>query len=236
MTACRALALTEERVRRWRDLPNCPDVGNDHCPGVYRPGFPFLRRLVSHLPGRRRHLTEERLDRRVDSVHRRRSRQFLWRRDVRYLIKRGCPVGAARIALVVFGGIGVTLLMPTVFHRQSVGPDATVQTRNIHLRVVHDDRQRAALRPFRQRVPLPPYVASAERERRSARSWCSSWPGISPMRAWPQARILFDPLMPRRPHPVYQNGSGTAAGCGQDLNSVRAEGWFSWKKQRERRG
>jgi MFS transporter, ACS family, aldohexuronate transporter len=32
-----------------------------------------------------------------------------------YLIKRGWSVGAARKALVVFGGVGVTLLIPTVF-------------------------------------------------------------------------------------------------------------------------
>jgi ACS family hexuronate transporter-like MFS transporter len=32
-----------------------------------------------------------------------------------YLLKRGWPLGAARKALVVFGGIGVTLLIPTIF-------------------------------------------------------------------------------------------------------------------------
>jgi ACS family hexuronate transporter-like MFS transporter len=32
-----------------------------------------------------------------------------------YLIKHGWPVGAARKALVIFGGIGVTLLIPTIF-------------------------------------------------------------------------------------------------------------------------
>jgi MFS transporter, ACS family, hexuronate transporter len=32
-----------------------------------------------------------------------------------YLIKRGWPVGKARKALVVFGGLGVTLLIPTIF-------------------------------------------------------------------------------------------------------------------------
>ncbi len=32
-----------------------------------------------------------------------------------YLIKRGWPLGAARKALVVFGGIGVLLLIPTIF-------------------------------------------------------------------------------------------------------------------------
>ena len=32
-----------------------------------------------------------------------------------YLIKRGWSVGAARKALIVFGGIGVTLLIPTIF-------------------------------------------------------------------------------------------------------------------------
>jgi ACS family hexuronate transporter-like MFS transporter len=32
-----------------------------------------------------------------------------------YLIKRGWSLGAARKALVVFGGIGVTLLIPTIF-------------------------------------------------------------------------------------------------------------------------
>jgi ACS family hexuronate transporter-like MFS transporter len=32
-----------------------------------------------------------------------------------YLIKRGWPLGRARKAVVIFGGIGVTLLIPTVF-------------------------------------------------------------------------------------------------------------------------
>ena len=32
-----------------------------------------------------------------------------------YLIRRGWPLGAARKALVVFGGLGVTLLIPTIF-------------------------------------------------------------------------------------------------------------------------
>jgi len=32
-----------------------------------------------------------------------------------YLIKRGWPLGAARKALVIFGGLGVTLLIPTIF-------------------------------------------------------------------------------------------------------------------------
>ena len=32
-----------------------------------------------------------------------------------YLIKRGWPLGAARKAVVIFGGIGVTLLIPTIF-------------------------------------------------------------------------------------------------------------------------
>jgi ACS family hexuronate transporter-like MFS transporter len=34
-----------------------------------------------------------------------------------YLIRRGWPLGAARKALVVFGGVGVTLLIPTIFTR-----------------------------------------------------------------------------------------------------------------------
>src|SRR5207248_11399029 len=32
-----------------------------------------------------------------------------------YLIKRGWTVGASRKALIIFGGIGVTMLIPTVF-------------------------------------------------------------------------------------------------------------------------
>ena len=32
-----------------------------------------------------------------------------------YLIKKGWPLGAARKAVVIFGGIGVTLLIPTIF-------------------------------------------------------------------------------------------------------------------------
>jgi len=34
-----------------------------------------------------------------------------------YLIRRGWPLGTARKALVVFGGLGVTLLIPTIFTR-----------------------------------------------------------------------------------------------------------------------
>jgi MFS transporter, ACS family, aldohexuronate transporter len=32
-----------------------------------------------------------------------------------YLIKRGWPLGKARKAIIIFGGIGVTLLIPTIF-------------------------------------------------------------------------------------------------------------------------
>jgi MFS transporter, ACS family, hexuronate transporter len=32
-----------------------------------------------------------------------------------YLVKRGWPLGAARKALIVFGGVGMTMLIPTVF-------------------------------------------------------------------------------------------------------------------------
>ena len=32
-----------------------------------------------------------------------------------YLIKRGWPLGVARKALIVFGGIGMTMLIPTIF-------------------------------------------------------------------------------------------------------------------------
>ena len=32
-----------------------------------------------------------------------------------YLIKRGWPLGAARKALIVFGGVGMTMLIPTIF-------------------------------------------------------------------------------------------------------------------------
>ncbi len=32
-----------------------------------------------------------------------------------YLIKRGWPLGAARKALIVFGGMGMTMLIPTIF-------------------------------------------------------------------------------------------------------------------------
>jgi ACS family hexuronate transporter-like MFS transporter len=34
-----------------------------------------------------------------------------------YLFKRGWSLGAARKAIVVFGGVGVTMLIPTVFTR-----------------------------------------------------------------------------------------------------------------------
>jgi len=41
--------------------------------------------------------------------------QFLRRWRFGYLIRRGWPLGAARKALVVFGGFGVLLLIPTIF-------------------------------------------------------------------------------------------------------------------------
>ncbi len=34
-----------------------------------------------------------------------------------YLVKRGWSLGAARKALIIFGGIGVTMLIPTIFTR-----------------------------------------------------------------------------------------------------------------------
>ena len=44
----------------------------------------------------------------------RRPGKFLWGRISGYLIKRGWSLGRARKAVVIFGGIGVTVLMPTV--------------------------------------------------------------------------------------------------------------------------
>src|ERR1700751_3590741 len=51
----------------------------------------------------------------MDSLYRGRSWEFFRRRRVWILTRRGWSLGAARKALVVFGGIGVTLLIPTIF-------------------------------------------------------------------------------------------------------------------------
>src|SRR5216684_3583540 len=68
------------------------DVGHDYCAHVHRSGIFLYRGLVPDLSGGQGHRVEERLGRGVGSVHRRGFGQFFQR-----------------------GGIGVTLLIPTVF-------------------------------------------------------------------------------------------------------------------------
>jgi len=63
-----------------------------------------------------------------------------------YLIRRGWPLGVARKALVVFGGVGVTLLIPTIFNGESVPDHAAFRARHLFLRFLFDDRKRAAYR------------------------------------------------------------------------------------------
>ena len=51
----------------------------------------------------------------MDSVHRRRCGKLFRGGVSGYLIKRGWSLGAARKAPIVYGGIGMTLLIPTIF-------------------------------------------------------------------------------------------------------------------------
>src|SRR5215831_599593 len=91
------------------------NVGRNHFPFVYRSGFLFHRRLVSHLSGRERHISQERLDCHLDSLYRHGSGNFFGGWVSGQLIRRAWPVGKARKAMVVFGAIGMTLLIPTIF-------------------------------------------------------------------------------------------------------------------------
>ena len=66
-----------------------------------------------------------------------------------YLIKRGWPLGAARKAVVVFGGIGVTLLIPTIFTTDLYLITA-ICARDLRFRSLQHHCQCVALRPLLQ--------------------------------------------------------------------------------------
>ena len=69
-----------------------------------------------------------------------------------YLIRRGWSLGAARKALVVFGGIGVTLLIPTVLTVNLGADQPSVCSGDVLLCRVLDDCQRAAFRSLPERL------------------------------------------------------------------------------------
>src|SRR5467141_3964174 len=91
-----------------RPLEDTPNLGNDHFQSPYRSRLVLRHGLVSHLSGRKRDFAQERSGGRVDSLSCCRPGQFL--RRWRFWL-----LGVARKALVVFGGTGVLLLIPTVF-------------------------------------------------------------------------------------------------------------------------
>ena len=61
-----------------------------------------------------------------------------------YLVRRGWSLGAARKALVVFGGIGVMLLIPTIFTGSLYADHAAVRASDIFLCGIFDDCERLA--------------------------------------------------------------------------------------------
>ncbi len=69
-----------------------------------------------------------------------------------YLIRRGWTLGAARKALVVFGGFGVTLLIPTVLTVNLAMITVLFASGDILLCRVLDDCQRVAFRPLPERL------------------------------------------------------------------------------------
>ncbi len=64
-----------------------------------------------------------------------------------YLIKRGWPLGKARKAVVIFGGIGVTMLMPTVFTIKSLSDCPAFRICDLFLRRIFDHGECLSLRP-----------------------------------------------------------------------------------------
>ena len=56
-----------------------------------------------------------------------------------YLIRRGWPLGTARKALVVFGGMGVTLLIPTIFYEEPLRDYLAVRASHIFVRIFFDN-------------------------------------------------------------------------------------------------
>ena len=69
-----------------------------------------------------------------------------------YLVRRGWSLGAARKALVIFGGIGVTLLIPTIFTTNLYWLAFLFGLATFAYALLLDHGERAALGPLPQRL------------------------------------------------------------------------------------
>src|SRR6266404_9047154 len=97
-----------------RSFESAPDLGSNCLKGSYRSRLVLRNRLVPDLPDCQRHSTAKWPDCGLDSLPCCGPGQFFrgWR--FRLLDPPRMVTGAARKALVVFGGFGVMLLIPTI--------------------------------------------------------------------------------------------------------------------------
>ncbi len=96
----------------FRSSEASANMGNHRRKTIYRPGLVLHRRLVSHLSGRERTRPQEHLGSDLDPAD---LGNLVGGLLSGHLIKRGWSLGAARKAIVVFGGLGIMMLLPTIF-------------------------------------------------------------------------------------------------------------------------
>src|SRR5215469_15645648 len=116
------------------------NVGRNHFPFVYRSGFLFHRRLVSHLSGRERHISREWLDCHLDSLYRHGSWKLFWRLDVRSvdstrLARRKSSQGDGSV-----WGHRYDLIDSDHIHDEPSSSNPAVCASNFLLWFVHDNR------------------------------------------------------------------------------------------------
>ena len=103
--------------------------------------------MVSHLSGRQGHRAAKRPDRRWIPFVAADVGSFFAGAVSGYLIKRGWSLGAARKAPIIYGGIGMTLLIPTIFTTNLYTIAFLFALVTFYLRRLHDHGERFAFRP-----------------------------------------------------------------------------------------
>jgi MFS family permease len=122
------------------------EMGNDYCESVHRSSVVLYCRLVSDLFSSQRNFIKERVDRDLDSFYRGRSRQFFWRSSVRIFDQAGLDARCGAQSACHIRRIRSDAAHSHDPYCESCGHHRAVCSRDVLLRHIHDDRERAAVR------------------------------------------------------------------------------------------
>jgi ACS family hexuronate transporter-like MFS transporter len=134
-----------------RPFEDTADVGSDYCEIFHRPRLVLHRRLVSDLSGSERLSAEERIDRNLDPLHRRRSRQFLRGSELWLSDQAGLDTGRGPQGSGGFRGVWSDFADTDGSYRQACADHCSFRSGDILLCRVLDDCQRVAFRPLPER-------------------------------------------------------------------------------------